>query len=116
MACSIQRSWEVLTERKLKKWNAKERKGNNKRDVKEKKHVENETINRKEKEISLPIYVGFIDYKKAFDKVDRNKLRDKMVDRHFPQHLIRTLKRLCLNTQIIRASTGRRNNNPINKA
>ena len=45
----------------------------------------------KRKEINLPLYIAFIDYVKAFDKVKRNKLWEIMKDRGFPSHLIREI-------------------------
>jgi hypothetical protein len=46
----------------------------------------------------LPTFAGFIDCEKAFGRVDRNKLWDVMVDRGLPQHLIRSIRILCLDT------------------
>jgi hypothetical protein len=42
-----------------------------------------------------------IGYEKISDKVDINKLWDIMVDRGYPQHLIRVIQRLYVNTKII---------------
>jgi hypothetical protein len=41
-------------------------------------------IIEKRAEHNLPTYIGLTEYEKAFDRVDRNKLWDVMVDHGFP--------------------------------
>jgi hypothetical protein len=55
----------------------------------------------KRKEYNIPIFLGFVDYEKAFDRVNRNKLWSIMIKRGFPQHLIRAVQSLYHETEII---------------
>jgi hypothetical protein len=41
-----------------------------------------------QREHYLPTYVGFSDYEKAFNRIDRNKLWDVMVVRSSPENLM----------------------------
>lgn len=52
----------------------------------------------KRRELNVAPYVGLIDCVKAFDKVGRTELLGIMIDRSFPQHLIRAIQSLYLNT------------------
>jgi hypothetical protein len=56
---------------------------------------------KKRKEYNIPIFLGFVDYEKAFDRVNRNKLWSIMIKRGFPQHLITAVQSLYHETQII---------------
>jgi hypothetical protein len=55
----------------------------------------------KRREFSLQTHVAFIDFEKAFDKVNRNKLWTIMEEQGYPQHLIRVIQSLCHNSKII---------------
>jgi hypothetical protein len=46
----------------------------------------------------LPTFLLFIDYEKAFDRVDRNKLWAILHNKGYPQHLINTIKVLYNNS------------------
>lgn len=54
----------------------------------------------KRKEFNLPTYFTFIDYEKAFDKVNRYKLWEILKSRGIPSHLIRAIQSLYLNNTI----------------
>ena len=49
---------------------------------------------RKHKRIPKTIYFGFVDYAKAFDCVDHNKLRKILQEMGIPDHLTGLLKNL----------------------
>jgi hypothetical protein len=50
---------------------------------------------------NIPIFLGFVGYEKAFDRVKRNKLWSIIIKRGFPQHLVRAAQSLYHETQII---------------
>jgi hypothetical protein len=56
---------------------------------------------KKRNEYNIRIFFGFVDYEKAFDRVNRNKFWSIMIKRGFPQHLIRAVQSLYHETQII---------------
>jgi len=45
-------------------------------------------IIEKHREFNIHTYIAFIDFKKAFDSVDRDKLRTVMLSKGIPTHLI----------------------------
>ena len=57
-------------------------------------------IIEKHREFNRETYMIFIDYEKAFDRVDRQKLWMIMRKRGIPEHLIQVIKELYNNTQI----------------
>lgn len=63
----------------------------------------------KRKEHNLPTFLAFIDYEKAFDKVNRNKLWNIMI-KSYPQHLVRAIQSLYHENQIMIEINGKRNN------
>lgn len=63
----------------------------------------------KRREFNLETHIGFIDFQKAFDKLDRLQLWEIMSLRGYPQHLIDTLKRIYRTTDII-INTGKTRN------
>lgn len=54
----------------------------------------------KRREFNLPLYIAFIDYVKAFDRLDREILWDIMVARGFPSHVIRAIQSLYISTTV----------------
>lgn len=54
----------------------------------------------KRREFNLPTYFAFIDYEKAFDRVDRELLWDILFNRGVPPHLIKTIQSLYRNNVI----------------
>jgi len=57
-------------------------------------------IIEKRREFNLETHIAFIDFEKAFDRVDRNKLFEIMEKRGYPKHLIRAVKSMYTNTNI----------------
>jgi uncharacterized protein (UPF0128 family) len=55
----------------------------------------------KRRKFHLQTHVAFIDFEKAFDKVNRNKLWTIMEERGHTQHLIRVRQSLYHNSKII---------------
>lgn len=55
-------------------------------------------IIEKRREYNLETHIGFIDYEKAFDHVNRNTLWAIMERRGYPKHIIDVIKELYLNT------------------
>jgi hypothetical protein len=55
----------------------------------------------KRKEYVIQIFLGFVGYQKAFDRVNRNKLWSIMFKRGFPQQLIRAIQSLYYETQMV---------------
>ena len=53
----------------------------------------------KRKENNLPLFFLFIDYKKAYDNVNRDKLWE-MMDNKIPNYLLNTIKCIYRNTKI----------------
>jgi hypothetical protein len=51
-------------------------------------------IIEKRSEFNLQTYIAFIDFDKAFDKIDRNKLWNILYKSSYPTHLTQTMK--CL--------------------
>ena len=45
-------------------------------------------ITEKDREFNIPTYIAFIDFKNAFDSVDRDKLWTVMLSKGIPMHLI----------------------------
>jgi hypothetical protein len=68
---------------------------------------------KKRKEYNIPVFLGFVDYKKAFNRVNRNKLWRIMIKRGFPQHLIRAVQSLFHETQIIIKREGEKDDKKI---
>ena len=56
-------------------------------------------INEKRKEHNLPLFLLFIDYKKAYDNVNRDKLLE-MMDNKIPNYLLNTIKCIYRNTMV----------------
>jgi sorting nexin-29 len=54
----------------------------------------------KHREYNTPTYIAFIDYEKAFYTISRTKLWKALNSKGIPQHLIRAIKSLCVNTKI----------------
>ena len=48
----------------------------------------------KHREFNIPTYIAFIDFKKAFDSVDRDKLWNIMANKGIPTHLITIIRRI----------------------
>jgi hypothetical protein len=59
-----------------------------------------EQLIQKRREFSLPTCVLFVDYEKAFDRVPRRKLWNVMKNKGFPDHIVKTVQSLCINTRI----------------
>lgn len=55
----------------------------------------------KRKEFNLETHVAFIDFEKAFDRVNRKKLWFIMKEQGYPQHLIDVVKNMYINSKII---------------
>jgi hypothetical protein len=55
----------------------------------------------KRREFNLETHLAFIDYNKAFDSVDRNKLWNRMQQRGYPIHLIQAIQSLYNETKVI---------------
>jgi hypothetical protein len=55
----------------------------------------------KRNEFKLATYIALIDYIKAFDMVNRNKLWQILALKGFPQHLIRAIQNLYEETSIM---------------
>jgi sorting nexin-29 len=62
-------------------------------------------IIEKHREFNIPTYIVFIDFKKAFDSVDRDKLWIIMLSKGIPTHLITTIQKIYTEN-IIRVNTG----------
>ena len=56
-------------------------------------------IIEKRKEHSLPLFLLFIDYEKAYDNVKRDKLWEMMDDK-IPNYLLNTIKWIYRNTKV----------------
>lgn len=54
----------------------------------------------KNREYNIPTYIAFIDYNKAFDTVNRQKLWEVLRSKGIPDHLIRVIQGLYSNTKI----------------
>ena len=50
-------------------------------------------IIKKHREFNIPTYIAFIDFKKAFDSVDRDKLWAIMLNKGIPAHLITIIQK-----------------------
>jgi len=62
-------------------------------------------IIEKHREFNIPTYIAFIDFKKAFDSVDRDKLWSIMSSKVIPTHLITIIQTIYMEN-IIRINTG----------
>jgi sorting nexin-29 len=51
-------------------------------------------------ECNIPTHIAFIDYEKAFNTISRNKLWKVLNSKGMPQHLIRAIQSLYVNTKI----------------
>jgi hypothetical protein len=51
-------------------------------------------------EYNIPTYIAFIDYEKALDTISRTKLWKVINSKCIPQHLIRAIQSLYVNTKI----------------
>jgi hypothetical protein len=67
----------------------------------------------KRKEYNIPVFLGFVDYEKAFDRANRNNLWSIMIKRGFLQHLIRAVQSLYHETQIIIEREGEKGDKKI---
>jgi hypothetical protein len=56
-------------------------------------------IIEKRKEHNLPLFLLFIDYEKAYDNVNRDKLRE-MMDNKIPNYLLHTIKCIYRNAKV----------------
>jgi len=56
-------------------------------------------------EFNIPTYIAFIDLKKAFDSVDRDKLWNIMTSKGIPTHLITIIQKMYMEN-IIRVNAG----------
>jgi len=59
----------------------------------------------KHREFNIPTYIAFIDFKKAFDSVDRDKLWTIMLSKGIPAHLITIIQSVYMEN-IIRVNAG----------
>ena len=59
----------------------------------------------KHKEFNIPTYIAFIDFKKAFDSVDRDKLWTIISSKGIPIHLITIIQTIYIEN-IIRINAG----------
>jgi hypothetical protein len=59
-----------------------------------------EQLIHKRREFNLPTYILFIDCEKAFDRVPRGKLWNIMKNKGFPEHIVKTVQSLYINTRI----------------
>jgi sorting nexin-29 len=57
-------------------------------------------ILEKRRELNLPTYLQFLDYKRAYDSVDRSKLWSILESYDVQQNLINAIKSLYKNTEI----------------
>jgi hypothetical protein len=48
----------------------------------------------KHREFNIPTYIAFIDFKKAFDSMDRDKLCNIMASKGIQTHLITIIQRI----------------------
>lgn len=64
----------------------------------------------KRREFNLETHIAFVDFERAFDCVNRQKLQEIMKERGFPNHLIEITKSLYKNTNIIINNGGTRTN------
>ena len=54
----------------------------------------------KHREFNISTYIAFIDYKKALDSVDRDKLRNIMASKGIPPHLITIIQGIYMDNTI----------------
>jgi len=57
-------------------------------------------IIEKHREFNIPTYIAFIDFRKAFDSVDRDKLWTIMSSKGIPTHLITTIQKIYMEDTI----------------
>jgi len=62
-------------------------------------------IIEKHREFNIPPYIAFIDFKKAFDSEDRDKLWTVMSSKGIPTHLITIIQTIYMEN-IIRINAG----------
>ena len=55
----------------------------------------------KRREYQLPTYIAFIDFEKAFDRVNRSKLWAVMARKGIPQHQIRAIQSLYVENKVL---------------
>ena len=53
-------------------------------------------IIEKHREFNIPTYIAFVDFKKAFDSVDRDKLWTIMLSKGIPTHLSTIIQKICM--------------------
>jgi hypothetical protein len=58
-------------------------------------------IIEKRRDFNLETHLAFIDYNKAFDRVDRNKLWNILQQRGYPVHFIQAVQSLYNETKVI---------------
>jgi hypothetical protein len=59
-----------------------------------------EQLIQKRRELNLPTYKLSIDCEKVFDRVPEGKLRNIMKNKEFPDHIVKTVQNLHINTRI----------------
>jgi len=59
----------------------------------------------KHREFNIPTYIAFVDFKKAFDSVDRDKLWTIMLSKGIPTYLITIIQKMYMENTI-RANAG----------
>ena len=62
-------------------------------------------IIEKHRKFNIPTYIAFIDFKKAFDSVDRDKLWSIMLSKGIPTHPITIIQKIYMEN-IIRVNAG----------
>jgi len=62
-------------------------------------------IIEKHREFNIPTYIAFIDFKKTFDSVGRDKLRTGMLNKEIPTHLVITVQKIYMEN-FIRVNAG----------
>jgi len=60
---------------------------------------------KKHREFNIPTYIKFIDFKKAFDSVDRDKLWTIMLSKGIPTDLVTIIQKMYMEN-IIRVNAG----------
>ena len=64
-------------------------------------------VTEKAREFGQPLYMCFIDYKKAFDMVSHNQLWISIIDMGFPPHIIDLIRSLYKKQQsAVRSTAG----------
>ena len=61
---------------------------------------------KKRREFNIPTYIAFIDFKKAFDSVDGDKLCTIMLSKGIPTHLITIIQKIYMENIRVNAGNG----------